>query len=274
MRSLEELDQLIGGIVKRWAARLSGGEQAPALLEIRKGVLEEVRRGMEPLGGGEYLFPFNEVMVRIAAPESGQRGLYENAFVEAGSLEEDIRAVLADAGARTQELHIEVQLTDGTEGKPFEVVCLRRPRSLRQKQPPEMPAARIVVLQGDAGEMQLEISAARTCIGRLREVLGDTGGLRRRNDLAFADSEKTVSREHASIEYDGASGKFRLYDSMSQRGTSIIREGRLLQVPHGDQRGVQLQSGDEIHLGNARLKFEMESHSQSMLSEPDAKRGN
>jgi hypothetical protein len=254
MRSLEELDRFIGGIVKRWAARLSGGEQAPALLEIRKGVLEEVRRAIEPLGGGEYLFPFNEVLVRIAAPESGRRGLYESAFVEAGSLDGDIRALLADAGARTPDLRVEVQIAEGPEGKPFEVACVRRPR---QEQSGEMPAAKIVVLQGDAEEPQVEIHAARTYIGRNREVLGATGGLRRRNDLAFADSEKTVSREHASIEYDASSGKFRLYDSMSQRGTAIVRDGRLLQVPRGDQRGVQLQDGDEIHLGSARLRFEV-----------------
>ncbi len=46
-----------------------------------------------------------------------------------------------------------------------------------------------------------------------------------------------VSREHAYIRFDAESGKFRLYDSMSQRGTSLFREGRRLETPKGPRRG-------------------------------------
>jgi pSer/pThr/pTyr-binding forkhead associated (FHA) protein len=72
--------------------------------------------------------------------------------------------------------------------------------------------------------------------------------------VAFAETETTVSREHAHIRYDAESGKYRLYDSGSQRGTSIFRDGRRLEAPR--VRGVQLRSGDEIHVGDARVRFE------------------
>ena len=160
--------------------------------------------------------------------------------------------MLADAGARVADLHVTVQVLDGEA--PLEVECLRRARGTRAA---ARPPARLTVLRGEAEEAELEIAADRVNLGRLREVMTETGSLRRRNHIAFADSEKTVSREHASIRYDASTGKFRLYDSMSQRGTAVFREGRRIEVPRGDQRGVQLQAGDEIHLGNARVKFDI-----------------
>ncbi len=91
----------------------------------------------------------------------------------------------------------------------------------------------------------------------MKEVVGEKEGLRRRNDVAFAENETSVSREHAVIRYDQQSGRYRLYDTGSQRGTVVFRSGRKLDVPRGSA-GVQLRSGDEIHLGNARLLFEAE----------------
>lgn len=254
MKSLEELDRLIGGLVKRWASRVSGVEQPPAALEIRREVLQEVARRVEPVGGGEYVFPYNEVRVRIGAPDEERRGLFEAAFVEGDTLEAQIREVLADAGARAADLKVTVRVLDG--GEPVEVECLRRARAQEAGAVPR-PPARLTVLRGEAEEAELEIAANRVNLGRLREVSSESGSLRRRNHIAFADSEKTVSREHASIRYDAASGKFRLYDSMSQQGTAVFREGRRIEVPRGDRRGVQLQAGDEIHLGNARVKFDI-----------------
>ncbi len=203
---------------------------------------------------GEYLFPFNDITVRIGAPDAAHRGLYEAAFADSDALAGQIREALTDAGARAPDLRVAVQVLEGVE-RPVEVECLRRatapgPSAAR-------PAAKLIVLRGSAEETELEIRSDRVHIGRLREVPSESGGLRRRNDIAFADSEKTVSREHASIRYDAVAGRFRLYDCLSQRGARIFRDGRRIDVPCGDTRGVQLQSGDEIHLGEARLRFEM-----------------
>lgn len=254
MKSLEELDRLIGKLVKQWASRVSGVDEPPAALEIRREVLQEVTRRIEPVGGGEYVFPYNEVLVRIGAPDAERRGLYEAAFVDGDTLAGQIREVLAEGGARVSDLNVTVQVADG--GVPVEVECLRRARA-RETVAEARPPARLTVLRGEAGEKELEITADRVNLGRLREVTSESGVMRRRNHIAFADSEKTVSREHATIRYDAATGKFRLYDSMSQQGTAIFRQGRRIEVPRGDLRGVQLRSGDEIHLGSVRVKFDI-----------------
>jgi pSer/pThr/pTyr-binding forkhead associated (FHA) protein len=74
--------------------------------------------------------------------------------------------------------------------------------------------------------------------------------------LAFSETETTVSREHACIRYDREAGVYRIFDTHSQRGTFVLRGGRRIDVPRGGAAGVQLKSGDEIHLGNARVRFE------------------
>jgi predicted component of type VI protein secretion system len=121
------------------------------------------------------------------------------------------------------------------------------------------PHAKLAILRGEADIAEYTIQADRVNIGRLKEVIGDKDGLRRRNDIAFADNETTVSREHAYIRYDAESGNFRLYDSLSQRGTSVFRDGRRFEVPKGVTHGFQLRSGDEIHIGDARIAFESEN---------------
>src|SRR5207253_7048066 len=130
----------------------------------------------------------------------------------------------------------------------------RKPEVKHAAPPSARPPMKLTVVRGEADAGEYAIDAERVNIGRLKEVVGEKDGLRRRNDVAFAETETTVSREHAHIRYDAESGKYRLYDSGSQRGTSIFRGGRRLEAPR--VRGVQLRSGDEIHVGDARLKFE------------------
>ena len=78
---------------------------------------------------------------------------------------------------------------------------------------------------GEANAGELDITKARTNIGREVDVYRDTAqnrGLYRRNDLAFvedSDINRSVSREHAHIRYDRATGEYRLFnDRFYQRG--------------------------------------------------------
>ena len=67
----------------------------------------------------------------------------------------------------------------------------------------------------------------------------------------------TVSRTHAHIEYDASTGEFRLFDDGSSYGTSVMHDGRVVGVPAAGGRGLRIDSGDEIYLGQARLLFEI-----------------
>ena len=83
----------------------------------------------------------------------------------------------------------------------------------------------------------------------------------RRNDVVFLESSEkpnsTVSRAHAHIEIDEASGEYRLFDDGSAYGTSVIHNGRLVNVPPAGGRGLRIVPGDEIYVGQARVLFEL-----------------
>src|SRR5258706_200936 len=64
----------------------------------------------------------------------------------------------------------------------------------------------------------------------------------------------TVSREHARIAWDGASGGYWLRAEQNASGTRIYRSGKTIDVSAHDRRGVRVQSGDEVHLGRAVVK--------------------
>jgi hypothetical protein len=62
-----------------------------------------------------------------------------------------------------------------------------------------------------------------------------------------------VSRGHAHIVFSESSGAHRFADDRSALGTAIVRNGRTFPVPAGS-RGLRLHSGDEVSLGEARLR--------------------
>jgi len=256
MKSLEQIDRWIAGKVKTWTTKASGGPQPPALLEVRRDILEDLRDRIEPVGGGRSVFPYNTVTIRVNAPDQAAVDLYEAAFQDT---DRAARELLSQANCPPPDgFNVEVSIaTDGD--RPYEIAYSNRmPAAAAPPAPkPQRPNAILTVVRGEAEETTYPIASDRINIGRLREVTSEKGGLRRRNDIAFKDSETTVSREHAYIRWDNSTGHFRLYDSGSQRGASIFREGRRIDVPRGAARGIQLQSGDEIHLGEARVRFDI-----------------
>jgi predicted component of type VI protein secretion system len=68
-----------------------------------------------------------------------------------------------------------------------------------------------------------------------------------------SDINRSVSRSHAHIMWVPESGEYRVCDDRSAQGTSLIRGGRPVPVPPGS-RGTRLQNGDEIVVGQARVK--------------------
>lgn len=262
MKSLEELDRWIGAKVKGWSARLGGGSHAPAVLEIHRDILEDVRDRLEPQGQGRYFFPYNHLVIHLAAADAAQEHLFRAAFGAGENLVNEIRALLAAAASPAPKLAIDLQIAVDAAlawtGRQFRIDYLNREQEpAAAPAAPVRPPARLVVLKGQTEAAEYPIAANRVNIGRLKEVFGEKEGLRRCNDVAFAETETTVSREHAFLLYDAASGRFRLCDDQSSRGTSVFREGRRIAVPKASRHGTQLRSGDEIQLGDARLRFEI-----------------
>jgi hypothetical protein len=263
MKSLEQLDSWISSKVRAWSSRISGAPQSAELLEIRRDILNDVRDHIQPRGQGKSVFPYNTISIRIAAEDAGQQALLEQAFTQDDDLEQTISALLIEAGCSLPAgLHTTVVVAEGVEPK-FRVDYSNvKSPAAAPAIPNSRPAAKLTVILGEADATEHIIDSDRVNIGRLKEVISDKDGLRRRNHISFSETETTVSREHAFIRYDSESGKFRLYDSMSQRGTNVFRDGRRFEVPKGPTHGFQLRSGDEIHLGSARLRFDIDALEQ------------
>jgi len=69
---------------------------------------------------------------------------------------------------------------------------------------------------------------------------------------------ETVGRAHARLRFDRACGAYRLYDEGSSNGTAILRDGDVITVARRDPRGVRVRTGDEIQVGRALLRIDIE----------------
>jgi hypothetical protein len=260
MKSLEQLDSWIGSKVRAWSSRISGAPKSGELLEIRRDILNDIRDHIQPRGQGKSVFPYNAISIRIAAEDNSQQALLEQAFTQDDDLQQTVAALLIEGGCSPPAgLHTTVLVAEDA-GPKFRVDYSNvKSPAAAPAIPNSRPPAKLSVILGEADTTEFTINSDRVNIGRLKEVVSDKDGLRRRNHVSFAETETTVSREHAFIRYDAESGKFRIYDSMSQRGTNVFRDGRRFEVPKGPAHGFQLRSGDEIHLGSVRLRFDIDA---------------
>jgi hypothetical protein len=239
-------------------ARTAPMESPPELAEIRFAVLEEVR-GKSYRAGARRVFPFDLVRVDMRGVEESRGLVFRSSFFRR-YLEHEIHGSLrADNVRFPEQLRVEVEVATGLPlpNEPWLTVTA----GSHQQPAGSEKAARLVVQQGSANTPELPIEKPRLHIGREVDVYRD-GGVHRRNDLAFvedSDVNRSVSREHAHIEFDRTAGEYRLFnDRWYTRGTDcairIMRHGVSLEV-HRDTRGARLEPGDEIHLGRAVVVF-------------------
>jgi len=239
--------------------------ESPEVAEIRIAVLEEVRKKIQR-AGGQTLFPYNLVRIRIRA--AGEEGaVFEHEFFRR-FFDEEVRKGLSKEACRfPDDLRVEVQAAS-EEGKWLRVEMLAEDAAPPAEIAPRRGgSATLVVSAGTANKSELTLEKARTNIGRLSEVY-KAEGLSRRNDLAFAADtpvNRTVSREHAHIVCVKETGEYRLFnDRWYNRGNKgenncglwIVRDGMGQEV-HRDGRGTRLEHGDEIHFGKAVVKFQI-----------------
>lgn len=258
MKTLDRMEQWIAAWFKTLAAPVAGRANPPALLEIRRGILREVKSRIQARGEGRFVLPYNHIEVRIAAGDPERFELYEAAFIEEASLEREIPEMLADSECLPKGLTVDVSLVSSLPTEAPFTVRLQRHR--RPRAPVLRPCLELVVVAGRAGQPRYLFSAdhERINLGRLQEVVSESGGLLRQNDVAFDECESTVARQHAYIRFDAHTGCYRLCDDLSgDRGTRLIRQGRVVVAPVTSSRGIQIRTGDEIHLGQARLRVEV-----------------
>jgi hypothetical protein len=238
--------------------KLFGSQEVPGqgkeLIEIQRLILDRIDERVQQLPRARRAFPYNDIVVRIPVPDPERRIAFETVFVANDALREEIVEHLRrDDVEFPKDLRVEVTLIETTDLTEPSMVC----RSAERQAPspvsaPVVGAVRLTTQDGTAQES----SRTRVQVGRHAEVLDDRRRLVRRNDVTI--DHDTVSRAHAHIEY--ASGEYRLFDDGSSYGTSVIQEGRLIEVPRSGGRGIRLHSGDEIYFGQSRVRFEILPH--------------
>ncbi|MBI1895707.1 MAG: FHA domain-containing protein [Acidobacteria bacterium] len=262
LRRLEQsIDEKLRELFHSPANTAAGRE----LIEIERGILHDAVARIETLPRGRLVFPYNSLAVTILLPSEDRRPVFEMVFFEPGALATNLADYLKEHGAEVpQDLTVDVRLS--SDASPELAACgffVTYARTWPEHATPAAgPASRrvtIEILHGAAEQAAYAFEQERIDIGRLADVLDARNRLVRRNDVAFEDSpdppNPTVSRAHAHIQYDAESARFRVFDDRSAAGTTVVRRGRIIPVPSGSSRGVALEPGDEILLGQARLRY-------------------
>jgi hypothetical protein len=243
------------------------GRSAPAPLEIVHAVLDSAQHQIQEAGRGRRIFPFNRVTVHVAAGPRDRESRARFAAVVQGppSLGERLQERLQSSGCRVDGLKTEVVYASKPgahwTAPEFHVEFERTAPDVPPPAPAEAPRIKLAVAGGKAQQRLYVFAGTRIDIGRRRDVLDARQRLIRTNQVAFAeegpDANRSVSRRHAHIAYDADGRAYRVCDDRSAHGTSILRNGHTIPVPSGP-RGVRLQSGDELLLGQARVRVTIE----------------
>jgi hypothetical protein len=235
-------------------------------LEICQAVLADVERHVQPLGRGRRVFPYSTLVVRVRQSEP-DRAPVEPAFEE---FETRVLERLAEIRCEAPPsidfslVCLESVPGDWPEERMFAVeyvkpVAARAPHDAVAGDP--QPALNVVVVRGATTESQYRFTDPVVSIGRTSDPT-DALGRPRRNRVAFLDTvdgiTETVGRAHALVRFDASSGEYRLFDEGSSNGTSILRGGATIPVHPRDPRGVRVRSGDEVLLGRAVVRVELD----------------
>jgi hypothetical protein len=254
-----QLESKLARTVDRAAQQWSkSGPRGP--LEVLHGILETVDERIEPAGRGTHVFPFNKVKVTIVAVSPDARARFAGVLDGPPSLQERIARKVNDAGCNVPGLQVRVAFVaqpDPAWTTPeFHVDFGRGPvHEVLPPEPAAVPEVTLAVINGDADRPAYTLTLDRINLGRCAEVRDNRNRLLRTNHVVFTDAagaiNETVSRTHAHIDCL-TSGELRLFDDRSSHGTCIVRNGKTIGVPAGS-RGVRLQPGDEVVLGEARV---------------------
>jgi hypothetical protein len=255
---------IAGRLEKATKGFVRSGAREP--LEIVHAVLDAVEAQVQPGGRGTRVFPFNRIELSVLSPSRDVRARLEAMFDGDPPLAARVTERLRSAGCTASPIELIINYA----ARPHK--NWRAPEFHLEFARVEIPAAAVpvpdaqpdridvTVVHGVAEKRMYSFGSRRIDLGRCAEVRDSRNRLIRTNHVAFTegagDVNQTVSRQHAHVAYEPASGHFRLHDDGGAHGTSIVREGRSIAVPRGS-RGVRLCSGDEIVLGEARLRIKL-----------------
>lgn len=267
LEKARRLESRIAGRLDKAAKEfVRSGEREP--LEIVHAILDAVEREIQPAGRGKRVFPFNRIELSLVAPSREARGRLEAVFAGETPLPARIMERLQSAGCGTPDVVVAINYVARAQktwrAREFDVAFARveEPEVESVAADPKPARIDVTVVRGVTEQRTYSFAATRIDLGRCGEVRDSLNRLIRTNHVAFTegsgDVNQSVSRRHAHIAYEPSTGHFRLHDDGSGHGTGIVREGRTVAVPRGS-RGVRLHSGDEVSLGEARVRVRFQT---------------
>ena len=251
------------------ARNLAGSSDRREPIELIHVIVEAVEQQIQSGGRGIRVFPFNTIDLSIVAASDHARAVLDTVLTGSPSLRDRICDRLRLAGCTVDDLSVTTTYvpraqrhwTDPQFAIAFSRVA-RLPQHAQPAEPPLPPRLDITVVHGAADHRTYAFALHRIDLGRGSDVRDVRRSLIRTNHVAFAenssDANRTISRQHSHISYDSHSRQFRVHDDGSECGTKIVRKGRTVPVPFGT-RGVRLHSGDEVVLGEARVRVKFEA---------------
>lgn len=264
LHKARKLESTLARTLERAAERFAPARGSEPL-EVVHAVVERVERRIEPAGRGRDVFPFNRIKVSIAADTREERLRFGAVLEAEPTLRSRIVERLRARGCTPTDLTLRIAYVarceaswgDGAFHVEFDRGAATDPPRPDDASTPGH--VRLTVIHGTADKPVYAFpSMPRINLGRCAEVRDSLSRLVRTNHVVFADTptspNQSVSRHHAHIEY--ASGQYRIVDNRSAHGTSVVRRGRTIAVPAGS-RGIRLESGDEIVLGEARVSVKV-----------------
>lgn len=264
--NLTHIFEKLGRTVFEGPFDIGGRQEPPEVAEIRFALLDEVRK-KSYRSGGKRVFPYNVVHIFLRGIEDSRSRIFKADFFRK-YFEQELRKSLAKYECKyPEDLEVDVNVSRELPGPDGLWLWIETDTQKRRARPPVRRAAKLTVIEGKANRAELSLEKLRTNIGRTVDVYRNEG-LSRRNDLAFTedtDINRTVSREHAHIEYDKVSGEYRIYNDRWYKrnekgegscGIWVVRDGLSREV-HRNQRGTRLEPGDEIHFGKAVCRFQV-----------------
>ncbi len=250
-----QLDKAAKGFVR-------SGAREP--LEIVHAILDRIEREIQSSGRGKRVFPFNRIELSVLAPSPDARARLEAVFSGDLSLNARVMERLQSGGCSTAGIVLAINYATRAQktwrDREFDLNFARvAPPDVKEPAPDsQRDRIEVTVLLGVAERRTYSFPAKRIDFGRCAEVRDSRNRLIRTNHVAFTegggDVNQTVSRQHAHVSYEPGSRELRLHDDGGGHGTGIVRDGRTVPVPRGS-RGVRLHSGDEIVLGEARVRI-------------------
>lgn len=271
MKILEKAVRVEQAILRRVGRR---ADIARHPLETLRAVVDEVGSKVEPGNRGAQVFPYDRVAVTLLTPTPHVRATAEALVDGPPTLASQVRGRLQDRGCThvaVAAVQVEVCYVDtpddGWIEREYQLEFERSPPSevpvpipTDEPRPHEL---HLRVLEGRTEKKHYVSRGDRVNLGRLRDVVDGRQQVVRQNQIAFVDAgdavSQSVSRAHAHVRFDAKTGSAHLHDDRSSSGTRVVRAGRTIAVRPSSGIGVRLQDGDEVLLGQARLRVELRS---------------